>query len=90
DFYAQYKAWAKAADKALALAFERATIMEKLQTDLVHRDRIVQVLTDETESSQKSETDATKKADEAQAAMDRMKREHYATVEDMGHRNTIV
>ena len=31
DFYVQYKMWAKAAEKASSLAFERAAIVEKLQ-----------------------------------------------------------
>ena len=90
DFYAQYKVWYRAAEKASALAFERAVTIEKLQAELAQKDRIIQVLNTEAESSRKSEIEATKKADEAQAIMDRMKREHYATVEDMGHRNTLV
>ena len=90
DFYTQYKAWYRAADKASALAFERAVTIEKLQTELAQKDRIIQVLNTEAESSRKSEMEALTKVDEAQAAMDRMKKEHYVTVEDMGHRNTIV
>ena len=90
DFYAQYRAWYKAAEKASSLAFERGATIEKMQAELARKSRIIDVLNTEAESSRKSEMEAIKKADEAQLTMDRMKREHYATVEDMGHRNTLV
>ena len=51
DFYAQYKAWYKAAERASSLAFERAATIEKLQAELAQKDRIVQVLNAEAESS---------------------------------------
>lgn len=76
--------------KASKVAFERVAIIEKLEKELSHEDRIIQVLNNEAESSRKSKIAALKKADDTHSAMDRMKRKHYVTVEDMSHKNTIV
>ena len=65
-------------------------MLEKIETELAQRDRIIQVLTAEAESSWKSEIEASKKADEANVAMERLRQTHVALVEEMGHRNTTV
>lgn len=46
------------------------------------------MLNNEAESSRKSEIEATKKADEANQSMKRMRQTHFALVGEMGHRNT--
>lgn len=48
------------------------------------------MLNDETESSQRSEIDATKKAYETTQSMERMRQTHFALVEEMRHWNTTV
>lgn len=90
DIYTQYKEWAKAAENAFKLAFERAATIEKLENELAQKDRIIQVLNDEAGSSRKSEKEATQKADEANLVMERMRQTHFALVEEMGYRNTTV
>ena len=54
DFYAQYKEWYRAAVKASKVAFYRAKVIEKLEADLAQKNRIVDILQSETESSRKA------------------------------------
>ena len=90
DIYSQYREWVKAAEKASKVAFEQAKAIEKMESELAQKDRIIQVLNTEAETSQKSVIEATKKVVEVNVAMERLKQTHVALVEEMGHRNTTV